>query len=358
MDNLNNINKRKNDTLNDTDSLDVIDACPKKLKTHEIESSISKVTNATIIDKECSSNTQSKQEDIFGKKVFERNDEEGIQFSHIQYIPNEPKIDLSKVDFKFNSDNFYNTNTFPRGTLTIINVKNFMKSSNMDKYPRLGTDVDAENLCNLFLELGFKIDRFDNPKSTDVLNILKQAANEDYSKMSCCVVAILTHGKEEEIFCTNESLKIREIANIFCTKALANKPKLFLIQACRGTQLMESLDKVDGEELSSKANVLDLPVESDFLYAYSTVLGYYSWRNEESGSWFIKAVASVFRDNIHKMDVVRLLTRVNEVVSEKMSNAGNATKNNKKQIGSIISQLRKELFLPPIYGPMESLKDR
>ncbi|XP_047134596.1 caspase-3 isoform X1 [Hydra vulgaris] len=358
MDNLNNNKKRNKDNLNDTESIDVNDAPSKKFKMHEDGVSISTLKNM-IQTNESLSSTQSKAEDIIRKQetVLVRNDEDDIQFSHIRYFPDEPKIDLLKVDFKFNSDNFYNTNTFPRGTLTIINVKNFMKSSNMHEYPRLGTDVDAESLCDLFLKLGFKIDRFNNPKSTDVLNILKQAANEDYSLMSCCVVAVLTHGKEGEIFCTNDTLNISEITNIFCTKALAGKPKLFLIQACRGTEYMESLDKVDGlgTGLSNKANVLDLPVESDFLYAYSTVLGYYSWRNEELGSWFVKAVVSVFCDYAHKMDVVRLLTRVNEVLSEKTSNTRDIRKNNKKQIGSIISQLRKELFLPPIYGPMEPL---
>nr|AAF98012.1 caspase 3B [Hydra vulgaris] len=305
------------------------------------------------------SSTQSKPENIIIKQetVLVRNDEDGIQFSHIRYFPNEPKIDLLKVDFKFNSDNFYNTNTFPRGTLTIINVKNFMKSSNKHEYPRLGTDVDAESLCDLFLKLGFKIDRLNNPKSTDVLNILKQAANEDYSSMSCCVVALLSHGEEGKIICTNESLNIREITNLFCTKALAGKPKLFLIQACRGTEYMESLDTVDGlgPGLSNEPNVLDVTVESDFLYAYSTVLGYYSWSSQKLGSWFINAAVSVFRDYAHKMDVLRLLTRVNKEVSEKTSITDNLTKDNKKQIGSLISLLRKELFFFPYDEPMESV---
>ncbi|NP_001296683.1 caspase-3-like [Hydra vulgaris] len=320
--------------------------------------SISKQKNLIQINESCSS-TQISSENIIREQetVSVRNDEEGIEFSHIRYFPKKPTIDLSKVDFKLNSDNFYDTNTFPRGTLTIINVNNFMKSSGRHDDPRLGTDVDAQSLCDLFLKLGFKIDRLDNPKSTDVLNILKQAANEDYSSMSCCVVALLSHGEEGKIFCTNESLNIREITNLFCTNALAGKPKLFLIQACRGTKYMESIDTVDGfgPGLSNESNVLDVTVESDFLYAYSTVQSYYSWRNQKLGSWFINAVVSVFRDYAHKMDVLRLLTRVNKEVSKKTSITDNLTKDNKKQIGSLISLLRKELFFFPYDEPMESV---
>ncbi|XP_065675121.1 caspase-3-like [Hydra vulgaris] len=347
MDNLNKIIKKNNDTLKDTESLDVIDANPKKPET------------TMILNNGCVSNTRSEAVDINGKKkiVLVRNYKKGIKFSHTQYFPNEPRIDLSKVDFKFNSDNFYNTNTFPRGTLTIINVKDFMKSTAMHKHPIVGTDVDVESLCDLFLTLGFKIDRFDNPKKSDLITRLKKAANENYSSMSCSVVAVLTHGKEEEIFCTDKSLKIREITNIFRTKALANKPKLLLFQVSRG---INNMDKVDGPVSSNmqgvsgiSMNFLHLPVESDFLYAYST--SYYSCQNKELDSCFIKAVVSIFRDYAHKLDVFRLFTRVNNELSEKTSNIGDKSKDNKKQIGSITSQLRKELFLPPINGPMEPL---
>ncbi|XP_065674692.1 caspase-3-like isoform X2 [Hydra vulgaris] len=343
MGNLNNIKKRCNDTLNDTESLDVIDANPNKLKTTSTQS------------KERVSNTQEISEVLSRHKTydFKKNYDDKIIFSHTQYFPNEPRIDLSKVDFKFNSDNFYNTNTFPRGTLTIINVKNFMKSSEMYKYPRDGTDVDADNLCDLFLKLGFKIDRFDNPKLTDVLEGLEKAANENYSSMSCCVVAVLTHGKEGELYSIDEALSIRKLTNIFCTEALANKPKFFLIQACRGGENMESLKKVNRrgfkkrQKKTNKANILEVPDEIDFLYAYSTVLGYNSWRNLKEGSYFIQDVVNAFKKNTHKMDVVRLLTRVNEELSEH-----SFEKDNKKQIGSISSHLRKDLFLPPINGPI------
>ena len=47
---------------------------------------------------------------------------------------------------------------------------------------------------------------------------------------------------------------------------------------------MEGLDATDGPA-NDRTNDISLPVESDFVYAYSTVPGYYSWRNSQRGSW-------------------------------------------------------------------------
>jgi len=35
-----------------------------------------------------------------------------------------------------------------------------------------------------------------------------------------------------------------------------------------------------------------LPMEADFLFAYSTVSGYFSWRNSTNGSWFIQSLCN------------------------------------------------------------------
>ena len=47
---------------------------------------------------------------------------------------------------------------------------------------------------------------------------------------------------------------------------------------------MESVDVTDGP-VDDRTNEISLPSESDFIYGYSTVPGYYSWRNSQRGSW-------------------------------------------------------------------------
>ena len=107
---------------------------------------------------------------------------------------------------------------------------------------------------------------------------------------------------------------------------------------------MDGMDATDGPQASSKVSV---PSEADFLYAYSTVPGYYSWRNSVNGSWFIQSLTEVFEENAERMDILRMLTRVNAKVSTFKSRTGDYYSDSKRQVSSIVSMLRKELYFFP-----------
>lgn len=108
---------------------------------------------------------------------------------------------------------------------------------------------------------------------------------------------------------------------------------------------MDGVDVEDGAGAPPKR--VSVPTEADFLYAYSTVPGYYSWRNSQNGSWFIQSVAEVFEKHADHMDILRMLTRVNAGVSTYKSRTGDYYSDQKKQISSIVSMLRKDLFFFP-----------
>lgn len=292
----------------------------------------------------------------------ERRDKEGIVTKHTTYHPR--PLDKSakgwgrgdQMDGAVQSDSYYDMSHFPRGKLTLINVKHFKRSSGMADYPREGTDRDAEGLTNLFLDLGFVVERFDNPSKSEITAIVKAAANEDYSSKSCCACAILSHGEEGIVYGTDDFVKIKDITRLFRTRSLAGKPKFFLFQACQGSEYMNPLDSVDGpaKPRSEQEMALTLPAEADFLYAYSTVPGYYSWRNSRRGSWFMEALVQIFRQNAHKMDVMRMLVRVNDVIAYRKSRTDDYKTDNKRQIASLVTQMRKDFFLFPPYGPLPS----
>lgn len=109
---------------------------------------------------------------------------------------------------------------------------------------------------------------------------------------------------------------------------------------------MDGMDVPDGSdsEASSKVSV---PAEADFLYAYSTVPGYYSWRNSINGSWFIQSLSKVFEENAERMDILRMLTRVNATVSTFKSRTHRKDWDDKRQVPSVVSTLRKELYFFP-----------
>jgi len=54
-----------------------------------------------------------------------------------------------------------------------------------------------------------------------------------------------------------------------------------------GSEYMDSVEPKETLEVDGpgEGNDISLPSEADFLYAYSTVPGYYSWRNSQRGSW-------------------------------------------------------------------------
>lgn len=116
----------------------------------------------------------------------------------------------------------------------------------------------------------------------------------------CFVCCILSHGEKEGVCGTDGAVvsvnKIREpFTGINCQR-LVDKPKLFIIQACRGKKNQQRVHvqmdgpedsemEVDGEEFDST-----IPSDTDFLIARSTTDDHYSYREPEKGSWFIQSL--------------------------------------------------------------------
>ena len=112
-----------------------------------------------------------------------------------------------------------------------------------------------------------------------------------------------------------------------------------------GHEYMEGMDMADAPPLNSSE--VSVPAEADFVYAYSTVPGYYSWRNSVNGSWFIQSLTKVFAENAEHMDILRMLTRVNAMVSTYRSRTGDSYSDSKRQVSSIVSMPRKEVYFFP-----------
>merc|ERR1712179_556700 len=85
---------------------------------------------------------------------------------------------------------------------------------------------------------------------------------------------------------------------------LAGKPKLFFIQACQGS-------KTDsGTEVQiDSSDSIKIPNHADFLIGYSTIPGFLSWRNSNTGSWFIQSLCDVLRSEGHSLDLLSIMTK-------------------------------------------------
>ncbi|TEA28627.1 hypothetical protein DBR06_SOUSAS31110027, partial [Sousa chinensis] len=88
-----------------------------------------------------------------------------------------------------------------------------------------------------------------------------------------------------------------------------------------------------------------IPVEADFLYAYSTAPGYYSWRNSKDGPWFIQSLCAMLNQYAHELELMHTLIWVNRKLAiEFGSFSTDSAFHAKKQIPCIVSMLTKELL--------------
>lgn len=249
------------------------------------------------------------------------------------------------VQVKNDADSWRYSLDYPKmGKCVIINNKNFDPDTGMAS--RAGTDVDAQNVFKVFKNLGFKPDIRNDLSSSQMEQLLKSASDEDHSKSAMFVCVILSHGDEGVIYGTDGPIDVKKLTGLFrgdrCP-SLAGKPKLFFIQACRGSTLdsgIETDSSTDSECMQK------IPVEADFLYMFATAPGYYAWRNTTNGSWFISSLCEILTKYGKELEILQLMTRVNrKVAMEFQSSNSDPTFDEKKQIPSIVSMLTKELYL-------------
>lgn len=250
-----------------------------------------------------------------------------------------------QVDAKTSAYNYrYSLSYNSIGHCIIINNKNFHKSTGMNQ--RNGTDVDAANAMKTFGKLGYKVKVFNDQTVDQIKKLLTGVARDDHSRCASFVCVLLSHGDEGVFFGTDGALELKALTSLFrgdrCI-SLVGKPKLFFIQACRGTELDPGIDTDSGTEDSMK-----IPVEADFLYAYSTAPGYYSWRNTQTGSWFMQSLCELLSKHGPQLELMQILTRVNHKVALDFESASSMPGfHAKKQIPCIVSMLTKEMYFTP-----------
>ncbi|KAM9357157.1 caspase-3b isoform 2-T2 [Symphorus nematophorus] len=173
-------------------------------------------------------------------------------------------------------------------------------------------------------------------------------SQEDHSKSASFACVMLSHGDEGMIYGTDGAEKFENLTKYFkgdrC-KSLVGKPKLFFIQACRGSALDDGIET--DSQVVEEPTAERIPVEADFLYAYSTAPGYYSWRNTANGSWFMQSLCEMLQRYRGELELMQIMTRVNRKVALHFESASNLPGfSGKKQIPCIVSMLTKDFYFP------------
>nr|XP_057941285.1 caspase-9 isoform X2 [Doryrhamphus excisus] len=265
----------------------------------------------------------------------------------------------------------YKMDARPCGHCLIINNVAFEPQSELSD--RSGSNIDCDKLERRFQELNFMVEVKTNLKQRKIKQELLGLSKKDHSPYDCCVVIILSHGTEVShnrfpgavYGVDGQYVPVQHVTNYLNGKhcpSLQGKPKLFFIQACgggerdRGFEVFDEVepsnsgedDQTDAIPMSSSSDSLSmsdepdaratLPTPSDILVSYSTFPGYVSWRDTQSGSWYIETLDRILEENAATDDLVTMLMMVNHKVSQ------NSAKGIYKQMPGSFNFLRKLLY--------------
>ncbi|XP_029452489.1 caspase-6 isoform X2 [Rhinatrema bivittatum] len=263
-------------------------------------------------------------------------------------------------DADFDPAEEYNMNHKRRGVALIFNHEWFHWFLTMPE--RRGTNADRENLIRRLRELGFEVSWFDNLRAEEVLQKIHTASTADHSDADCFLCVFLSHGEDDHIYAFDAKIEIQILTNMFkgdkC-QSLVGKPKIFVIQACRGDKHDEPvvasdstdsrLDKPTTNEVEvDAAAVHTVPAGADFVMCYSVAEGYYSHRETLNGSWYIQDLCELLRKYGSSLEFTEILTLVNRKVSHRsVYNCKDQSAIGKKQVPCFNSMLTKKLYLRP-----------
>ncbi|KFP46485.1 Caspase-10, partial [Cathartes aura] len=237
-----------------------------------------------------------------------------------------------------------------RGFCLVINNVNFDRSLQ----ERKGSCKDAGELERVFTWLGLDVRTYTDLTSWEIKDLMRTWQHlPDHKDRDCFICCILSHGESGAIYGKDEELvSIRMIMSHFTAKQcpqLAEKPKLFFIQACQGKQIqcpvyVEPDARIP--DLSSMQQSVSpsesIPEEADFLLGMATIDGYVSFRHIQQGAWYIQALCSKLQLLVPRgEDILSILTEVNEDVGRRVDRLGT-----KKQMPQPAYTLRRKFIFP------------
>ncbi|KAK5863249.1 hypothetical protein PBY51_000295 [Eleginops maclovinus] len=266
----------------------------------------------------------------------------------------------------------YKMDASPCGHCLIINNVEFEPESELSN--RKGSNIDCDKLESRFKALNFIVEVRTNLKQRQIKHELSSLCKKDHSQFDCCVVIMLSHGTEVShnrfpgaVYGVDGlHVPVQLVTNYLNGQhcpSLQGKPKLFFIQACGGGERDTGFevspdevepshggadDQTDAIPMSSSSDSLSmsdepdaratLPTPSDILVSYSTFPGYVSWRDTQSGSWYVETLNRILEENTATYDLVTMLMMVNHEVSQ------NSAKGLYKQMPGSFNFLRKHLY--------------
>ncbi|KAL7400150.1 hypothetical protein ABVT39_007202 [Epinephelus coioides] len=247
-------------------------------------------------------------------------------------------ITLNPATESFWMDKVNDNNVYPvdkksiknRVALLITNIK-----FTDEKWNRNGADKDEENMEKLLTALKYEVVKYTNLTGKAIDDaILKFSKHPKLKETDSVIVVIMSHGKLGKVLGVDwkkgdEKPDEFLIDNIYkhlgsekCP-ALLDKPKIIIIQACRGEEEGSAFVR---DVVSDDASQSNLPPpadednleadtvkcvhkEKDFTALLSCTPDTVSYRQKDLGSFLIQYIVEVFNTFAHKDDIEELFRR-------------------------------------------------
>ncbi|KAJ8414486.1 hypothetical protein AAFF_G00036880 [Aldrovandia affinis] len=205
----------------------------------------------------------------------------------------------------------------------LINNINFDRESML----RRGADKDEERMEKLLRDLDYDVVKHRNLSGQDIDKMVEEFSKcEEHSLSDSTFVVIMSHGKRDAICGIHHdtSKKVDDlfkIDNIFkhlntenC-RNLLNKPKIIIIQACRGeeggsTLVCDSESEIVPAGLEDDSGVRREHKEKDFISLMSCTPDTVSYRDPKEGALFIQWFVETFNTYAHEDHIQKLFTKV------------------------------------------------
>ncbi|NXA20378.1 CASPD protein, partial [Ibidorhyncha struthersii] len=196
---------------------------------------------------------------------------------------------------------------------------------------RNGAELDVEGMTKLLEGLGYVVDVHCNLTSEGMATVMKEFAQcKDHCTSDSTFLVFMSHGVKAGLCGTKSSDEttdilsldtIYETFNNKCCHVLLGKPKVVIIQSCRGRNIgsvfvsdsagramcpLSSAHKISAG-LEDDA-IFEVHLESDFTTLHSSTPDTVSWRSSETGSLFIQRLIEQFRNhacNSHLQEIFR-----------------------------------------------------
>ncbi|XP_053965043.1 mucin-5AC-like [Anastrepha ludens] len=191
------------------------------------------------------------------------------------------------------------------GYAVIFNSVDFNDKERFEK--RDGSDYDAKLICETFKKYKLNVNTIKNPTVKKIKDVVKSLTQKDYTNYSCLIIAILSHGSaHDSVAASDGEYNVDEamLHPILDVPSLKEKPKIFIIQACKGAL-------VPGEYKTDASMPRGSP--SEILKCYSTFEGYVSYRTEK-GSPFVQALCDEIKLKGQNTDIEHLMKNAIETV--------------------------------------------